>query len=117
MHRYFKRSEFACPCGECTCDTVDYDLLRILIKARELLGPIIIDSGHRCKEYNASEKIDGAVNSYHLIGKAADIRVRNYSPGEVQGYFRRTYPSKYGLGVYKTFTHIDVRNGKGRWEG
>ena len=117
MHRYFKRSEFACPCGECDCDTVDYELLRILIKTRELLGPIIIDSGHRCKKYNASKKIGGAVNSQHLLGKAADIRSRNYSPMEVQAHLLRMYPDKYGIGVYDTFTHFDVRNGKGRWVG
>ncbi|EFN9136236.1 serine/threonine protein kinase, partial [Escherichia coli] len=27
------------------------------------------------------------------------------------------YPNQYGLGKYKTFTHIDSRSKKSRWHG
>lgn len=39
---------------------------------REAFGPIIINSGWRTAEENA--KCGGAMNSYHLTGKAVDIR-------------------------------------------
>ncbi|MBO4802384.1 MAG: peptidase M15 [Bacteroidaceae bacterium] len=37
------------------------------------LHPIIVNSGYRCPELN--KLVHGAVNSQHLIGQAADIRV------------------------------------------
>jgi len=115
MHQYFKRYEFACSCGKCDCDTVDAELLIVLVHLRVKMGPIIIDSGHRCPAHNASDAVGGAPDSQHLLGKAADIKARNYTPAEVQGYLLGEYPDRYGIGIYETFTHIDVRNEKGRW--
>ena len=113
FNRYFKRSEFMCRCG-CFQDIVDYELVVVLTEAREhFLKPITIESGYRCIAHNHS--IGSTDRSQHVLGKAADIKVRDISPATVQAYFDSKYPNKYGLGSYKTFTHIDVRNGKGRW--
>lgn len=115
LNKYFKRSEFACRCG-CGTSTVDAELLQVITDVREHFGsPVVINSGHRCAKHNSS--VGGAKNSVHLTGKAADIRVIGMSPGNVRRYLENTYPDKYGIGGYATFTHIDVRDGKARWRG
>lgn len=113
MHRYFQRSEFKCKCGNCDCNVVDYELLDVLIRLRQVRGPIIISSGHRCPTHNENE--EGGEFSQHLLGKAADICVRNYSPKEIFKYLDNLYPDKYGLSMYKRFVHFDVRNTRARW--
>lgn len=115
MHRFFKRHEFKCKCGDCNCDTVDAVLLRELILARMQFGPIIIRSGHRCRKHNDSEEVGGGRFSQHLLGKAADLNVRNYSPQEVYDYFDERWPHTFGLGLYDWGVHFDVRNIKARW--
>ena len=113
--KYFKRREFACKCG-CGFDTVDTDLLDILEEAREYFGePITINSACRCPEHN--ENIGGSKNSQHKIGRAADITIAGYDNMAVQSYFETTYPDSLGIGSYNTFTHIDSRNLKARWNG
>lgn len=113
--QYFSRQEFACRCG-CGGDTVDAALLQVLEDARDhFQRPIQVNSGFRCDAHN--EKEGGWPDSEHLKGKAADIVVVGWSPSEVQAYFKSKYRSTYGIGSYRTFTHIDVRERKARWEG
>lgn len=110
---YFKREEFACKCG-CGFDTVDVDLLPILIDLRsKFKSPVIITSGCRCYEYN--RKVGSKYSSQHTKGKAADITVKGYSPEQVYDYLTAKYPNKYGFGLYKTFVHVDSRDVKARW--
>jgi hypothetical protein len=72
--QYFNLSEFACPC--CKRIMLHPRLLKKLIELRGIVErPVYITSGYRCPEYN--QKIVGVVNSYHLIGLAADIRVKD----------------------------------------
>lgn len=73
--------------------------------------PISINSGYRSAAYNATIK-DSATNSQHILGKAADIVVHGMSAAKVQQYLR--YWSG-GMGVYNTFTHVDIRGYKARW--
>lgn len=115
LNKYFKRSEFACRCG-CGTSTVDAELLEVITDVREHFGkPVIINSGHRCAAHNA--KVGGAKNSVHLTGKAADIRIKGVTPVAVYDYLINKYQDKYGMGLYVSFTHIDVRDGKARWRG
>lgn len=113
--KYFKRSEFRCKCGNCHCDTLDYELLCVLQQLRErFLVPVIIASGNRCLEYNRS--IGSKDTSQHVQGRAADIVVQGVSPDLVYETLCEWYPRKYGIGKYKTFTHIDTRtDGPARW--
>jgi uncharacterized protein YcbK (DUF882 family) len=115
LRKNFYRFEFACSCG-CGKDTVDAELLDVLVDLRaNFNSPITINSGYRCKNYN--KKIRGAKQSQHLYGRAADIVVKNVSPIKVYSYLEKEYPSKYGLGIYDTFVHIDTRSGKkARWD-
>lgn len=80
---------------------------------RDLTGQqIIITSGYRSPEYNA--QIGGAKKSQHCLGTAADIKIAGMSPARVQEYLKNW---SGGLGSYATFTHIDIRDTKVRWNG
>lgn len=112
----FSRSEFKCKCGNCDYDTVDSELVEVLQRVRDYFKEsVVVTSGNRCVTHNAS--VGGAKNSYHVRGRAADIQVKNVSPSDVQDWLEFHYPDKYGIGRYNTFTHIDTRTGKGRWNG
>ena len=112
----FNRKEFACRCG-CGHCTVDYELLSLLQKIRETIHiPITIVSGHRCQKHNS--RVGGAVNSFHLKGMAADIRVDNMTPVQVYDFLNGSLSNKrFGVGLYDTFVHFDVRAQKARWIG
>lgn len=117
--KYFKRSEFACKCGK-HCDGFpvepDMELVKTLEAIREHFGvPVTISSGIRCKTHNAN--VGGASKSQHMDGTAADIVVRNIPPERVAEYAETLLPQTGGIGRYKTFTHVDVRSVKARWNG
>ena len=112
----FSREEFQCNCGNCDYDTVDSELIDVLQKLRSYIGePIKITSGNRCPEYN--QVVCGAKASYHIRGRAADIQVEGASPSVIQEYLKTAYPDKFGVGSYSSFTHIDTRTKKARWDG
>lgn len=116
LSKNFSRAEFKCHCGKCDYDTVDAELVSVLQSLREYFkSPIKITSGNRCPEHNAS--IGGSKNSYHIRGRAADIRIEGVEPVIVQDYLKSVYSGKYGIGSYAIFTHIDTRTKKGRWDG
>ena len=52
-----------------------YGCLTLLEPARQLVGPIIINSGYRNEEVN--QRVGGVKSSQHLTGQAADIRPRD----------------------------------------
>jgi len=116
ISKNFRRSEFACKCG-CGFDTVDVELLRILQKVHDHFKTTVkINSGCRCIEHNRRE--GGLPGSRHLIGKAADIYVKNHDPKKVMSYLTSIVSEKHcGLGLYETFVHIDVRGTRARWDG
>ena len=67
----FKVSEFACKhCGE---NKIDQRIINMAQVIRDELGvPVKVNSGYRCKPYNAT--IPGAVaDSFHTKGLAADL--------------------------------------------
>lgn len=47
----------------------------ILQPLRDIIGKITINSGYRC--YRLNEKLNGAKNSQHVKGQAADIHVKD----------------------------------------
>ena len=122
MTKNFKQSEFDCKCG---CEMPEDVLANVTKLANQLqyvrdnvAMPITINSGYRCQAHNKS--VGGSENSQHLLGKAADIVINGLDPvldtydylddliltGEIlQG----------GLGMYKSFTHYDIRKIKARW--
>jgi len=113
VSEHFDRTEFACHCG-CGQDTIDAELLRALVMARQHYNiPIKINSANRCLEYNRS--IGSKDTSQHIKSKAADIVIKGVSPIDVYNYFDSIFPDSHGIGVYDTFTHIDSRDEKARW--
>ena len=115
ISEHFKRSEFTCGCG-CGLDTVDTGLIYLLelVRARFAV-PVTVNSGCRCLGHN--DRVGGSAKSQHLIGRAADIVVAGIEPSDVADYLDSVYPNQYGLGRYDTFTHIDSRGTKARWQG
>lgn len=109
----FHSGEFDCRCGYPECDVtyIDTDLVDKLQEKRNLWKhPIHITSGFRCVRHN--QEVDGKHGSYHLIGKAADIKVELMNPD----FVAEQCEDFNGLGRYNTFTHVDVRGNRSRWD-
>lgn len=91
-------------------------LVEVLQAIRSHFGrAVAINSAYRTVTYNA--KIGGSKNSQHCRGMAADIKISGVSPAAVAAYAETLLPNTGGIGVYGTFTHIDVRAAKSRWKG
>lgn len=110
ISKNFKRSEFACKCG-CGFDTVDVKLSMLCEFVRNAVKrPLTINSGCRCEKHNKNE--DGAKNSKHLLGKAADLAM--LSPEEIEKVYEFlcfTFYDRFSFIMYDTFIHVDSRDG------
>jgi len=90
----------------------------VTLLRNDVIGkPIKINSSYRCIEHN--KKIKGSVNSQHILGKAADIKVKGYSTKNLASLIEELIYGGHilqgGLGVYNTFVHYDIRKTKARW--
>ncbi len=110
---HFRQGEFACSCCEET--GVVPHLLAVLELVRiKFNKPVFINSGYRCPQHNL--EVGGVTNSQHVQYTAADIEVADISPAEVHAFLNVVFPNSYGLGLYDTFVHVDVREGsRARW--
>lgn len=96
---------------------VDERLLTLLENIRNFTGkPVHINSGYRSKEYNATLK-NASPRSQHCNGKAADIWIEGVTPSRIAEIAEVYLGASGGIGVYHTFTHVDVRTNKSRWKG
>lgn len=110
----FKVSEFACNDGSDKVLISD-ELIALLQEIRDHFGAsVTVNSGYRTESYN--QKIGGASRSQHVQGTAADIVVKGVDPLTVAQYAEYLMPTSGGIGVYKTFTHVDVRANRSRWD-
>lgn len=119
LTKNFSSEEFKCHGRSCACGgkaSVSINLVNALQKLRDLIGkPIIIVSGYRCKKHN--EYVGGAPNSFHVQGLAADIKVKDMSIDDLEKYVHQIPEFENGgIGMYKTWIHVDVRKGKARWD-
>lgn len=119
LSRNFHSKEFACRCG-CGESAVNPALIDTLQLIRDLIDlPIKVVSGRRCAKHNAA--VGGAKKSQHKLGNAADIQVVGLSPKEVYEVIEQIHRENKahigGLGLYKTFVHLDKREGVARWRG
>ena len=111
LSRSFTVREFRCKDGSDKV-LIDSDLVSILQKIRDYFNaPITINSAYRTASHNRA--VGGASKSQHLYGTAADIVVQGVSPKLVAQYAE--YIGANGIGWYKSFTHVDVRTTKVRW--
>lgn len=115
LSKNFNMKEFASPdTGEVK---VDDKLVSLLQKMRDITGkPITITSGYRTIAYNNTLLDNGAIrNSNHTKGLAADIIIPGMTPSEVAKLADQV--GFTGIGIYSTFTHVDVGPKKLRWKG
>jgi uncharacterized protein YcbK (DUF882 family) len=91
------------------------ELAALFEEVRALLGgrPLVVISAYRTPAHN--RKVGGAPNSQHLQGRALDLRPPlGMTPDQMVGTMKDAHkagliPSLGGLGVYRTFVHIDTR--------
>ena len=115
---HFKVKELKCKC----CNTIPkdvYENLKLLCNALEELRmalgkPITVISGYRCPARN--KVVGGAPKSQHVLGKAADIMVKDMTPEQVAKAADKIKAFR-GIGTYSTFTHVDIRKSlwKAQW--
>ncbi|MEA2021076.1 MAG: D-Ala-D-Ala carboxypeptidase family metallohydrolase [Candidatus Caldatribacteriota bacterium] len=111
--KHFRLSEFTCPC--CNRVMLHPKLLGKLVELRDTLErPVYVNSGYRCAKYN--QKIGGVVNSYHCIGLAADISVKDINLIELLEVCENINFNGIGFYEKKNFLHLDVRpTRRARW--
>ena len=112
----FKKSEFACRCGQYHtpyCDGYPHKiqplLARIAQRARDHFGqPMDVISGLRCQQHNAD--VGGVHNSQHMYGEAADVRVRNVSQKEALDWFLSQPDVRYAYAIEGSQNvHFDIQ--------
>ena len=115
LSKNFTVKEFACSDGTDTV-FISLALVNLLQKIRNHFGKaVIINSAYRTEAHNKS--IGGATYSQHKYGLAADIHISGVTPKEIAAYVETLMPSSGGIGIYKSFVHVDVRQVKSRWNG
>ena len=115
LSKNFAVKEFACSDGTDTV-FISLALVNLLQKIRNHFGKaVIINSAYRTEAHNKS--IGGATYSQHKYGLAADIHINGVTPKEIAAYVETLMPSSGGIGIYKSFVHVDVRQVKSRWNG
>ena len=111
---HFSREEFSCNCG-CGFDAIHLPLLEMLEKIRVHFGkPLKTTSVNRCLDHN--RRCNSKDTSQHVRGVAADIKMKGVTPQELYDYIQESIDPN-GLGIYKTWIHIDDRTGSyARWD-
>ena len=121
----FNRREFDCKCGCEMPSSVFYEIEELANELQVIRdhfkAPIQINSAYRCPSHNKA--IGGVSNSQHVLGKASDIVIKGYTPDEVADELEMMlqddclFPFHLGgIGKYNTFTHVDTRPDKARWD-
>ena len=110
----FRVEEFACEDGSDTILISD-ELVTLLQTIRDHFGAAVnINSAYRTKAHNTA--VGGSSKSQHMLGTAADIWISGASPLEIAQYAEFLQPDSGGIGVYNSFTHVDVRAARSRWD-
>lgn len=123
LSKNFDLKEFESSDGSSTPFEVTVNLKELAINLQVLRDkiqePMIINSGYRSPKHNKA--IGGAEKSQHLLGTAADIKVKGMRPKEVhaiiENLIKEGKMKQGGLGLYSTFVHYDIRGTKARWNG
>lgn len=119
---HFKLSEFHCrdgsPVPTASVDGLTRLCVDVLEPLREKFGVCKVSSGFRSEAHN--KKVNGAARSYHRYDlrpgfAAADLTFKTGSPAQWFQEADRVLGNSGGAGRYKTFVHVDNR--EGRWRG
>ena len=91
--------------------------LWVMDHLRFVLGqPVTLTSIYRNEDYN--REVGGASRSQHKENRAIDFQVRNVSPRRAANSLIKLRDSgmfKGGVGVYRTFVHVDTRGRNATW--
>ena len=116
----FSMDEFECKCGCVMPEFVKKNVQELadnLQVLRNVVGRLDPTNGYRCKDHNAD--VGGSVNSQHLKGKAADIKSSDINPEDMAAIVDDLMKCESfelgGIGIYNTFTHVDIRGTRARW--
>ena len=104
---HFKAREFQCKCRRAECDAPEMDkaFLAKLEELRERWGrPLIVTSGVRCRWHN--DQIKGAPMSFHMRGRAADLRVQNLNEARALHALAESIGFG-GIEIGRGFIHVD----------
>lgn len=126
LTKNFSSEEFDCKCG---CDMPE-DVLENIQELSENLQiirdyidePISVNSGYRCLTHNRN--IGSTDKSQHVLGKASDIVAKSYSSEEIYKIVQDLKLNPFldkpleinGVGLYDTFTHLDIRDKLAFWD-
>jgi len=112
LNKYFNLKEFECPC--CHRVMLHPTLLQLLYNLRLAIDrPVYLNSGYRCNIYNT--KVGGTTHSYHTYGMAADVFVKDMKQSDLALHAQKI--GFMGIGIYRTFCHLDVRPDQFTWYG
>ena len=129
LTKNFNSREFDCKDGT-PVPHRDYNGLEALCRQmlepmRAKYGRVTVHSGYRTASHNAA--VGGASQSYHRYDihdgndQAADISCAKGTPADwarTANWLRnRRRGGKGGLGIYRTFIHIDIRDYPSTWRG
>lgn len=113
ISKHFRANEFRCKDGSNEI-LVCQELIDILEEVREHFNaPVNVrsHSGYRTPDWN--KKVNGAKNSYHCKGMAADFHVKGHTTKEIAEYLNSIMKTG-GIIRYTNFVHVDVREYKYR---
>jgi len=127
LRKNTSRYEVACHCG-CGLDSMDSETLDVVqdvcdhFAFEKDIDRVILNvtSGARCLEHNNKPVSQGGAGSssgsQHPKCRAMDIQIHDVAIKDIHTYLVDKYQGKHGIGLYKTFIHIDTRtNGPARW--
>tara|TARA_R110000787_G_scaffold15472_2_gene47834 strand:- start:363 stop:755 length:393 start_codon:yes stop_codon:yes gene_type:complete len=116
----FSMGEFECKCGCVMPEFVKknvQELAENLQVIRDVYGQIDLTNSYRCTRHNSD--VGGSVNSQHLKGLAADIKSSDINPKDMAAIVDDLMKCESfklgGVGIYNTFTHVDIRGVRARW--
>jgi len=111
---HFSVAELACRCRGKFCGGAywhDPEFLHALESLRTRAGrPLVINSGHRCAQWNAA--VGGALRSMHK-SLAVDISLKGHDRNSLLTHAEAL--GFTGTGLAKTFIHLDRRKVPARW--
>ncbi len=115
LTKSFSYKEVQCRCG-CKKAEMKPEFMEVLQKLRDLCGfPLVITSGYRCPRHNKA--VGGALNSSHMKGIAVDIDISQMPEERREKLLEAIKSIKEikGVGIAKSFIHIDTRAEKATW--
>lgn len=122
LTKNFNKSEFECKCGCEMPEDVMFEIQKLAAQLQTIRDfirkPVKLTNAYRCPKHNKA--VGGVSNSQHILGKAADIQIKDLDTAEVyktiDNLTEQGHILQGGLGKYNTFTHYDIRKTKARWD-